>query len=154
MRTFEGGFGGTGIDANMAAVEDCEVKMLNCGGLVGVVCGGLLLPLSEVLSSGRDTINGLFTGGTGCGFCLARATALVSLAAATADTFVEALAVFFTPPVLATDAFELALLATAWRRAAVLAMPCLVGWEEACTEEVTAEGLAGYSTNMSLHLVI
>jgi hypothetical protein len=33
--TFVGGFGGTGIDASMAAVEDIEVKVLRCRGLVG-----------------------------------------------------------------------------------------------------------------------
>jgi hypothetical protein len=69
------------------------------------------------------------------------------LAAATAETFVEAL-VFLTPPVFAADVFELALVATACRREVVLATPCLVSCE-AWTEEGRLAGLAEWS-NTSL----
>ena len=37
-----GGFGGIGMEAKIAAVDDVEVTEVISGGLVGVVCGGLL----------------------------------------------------------------------------------------------------------------
>ena len=90
---FDGnGLGGAGMDARIAAVD------IVCRCFVGVVCGCLLRPLRDEGLSGSETMRGLAVLGVVCGFCLARATALVIFATATADTFVAGLAVFFTPP--------------------------------------------------------
>ena len=139
-----GGFGGTGIEAKIAAVDDVEVTEVISGGLVGVVCGGLLRPPREVTFRGRETISGLPLD-RGGGFCLARATAFVIFAAATAETFVEALDGFLTPPVLTVPlVLEAAEVAMELSRAVALAMPCLVSWEGR-TEEGGGAGWAGCS---------
>ena len=140
--TLEGGLGGAGMDASIAAVEDVEVIEVICGSLVGVACDCLLRP---VTFSGSDTMSGLLVVGTGGWACLARATALVIFAAATAETFVDALVVFFTTAGFTADVFVAALVATVWRRAVALAIPCLVSWE-LLTEEEGAVDLAGGST--------
>lgn len=121
---FVGGLGGTGMDAKIAAVD------ITCGCFVGVVCICLPRPPRDEGLIGSDTMRGLVTVGGGWGFCLARATALVILAAAMADTFVAGLVVFFTPPDLTTLVLELELVAVEWiTLVAVLETPCLTGWE-------------------------
>lgn len=140
--TLEGGLGGAGMDANIAAVEDVEAIEVICGSLVGVACDCLLRP---VTLSGSDTMSGLLVIGTGGWACLARATALVIFAAATAETFVDALVVFFTTAGFTADVLVPALVATVWRRAVALAIPCLVSWELRAEEE-GAVGLAAGST--------
>lgn len=140
--TFEGGLGGAGMDANIAAVEDMEVREVIDGSLVGVACDCLLRP---VTLSGNDTIRGLLVVGTGGWACLARATALVIFAAATAETFVEVLVVFFTTAGFTADVLVAALVVTEWRREVALATPCLVGWVVRTVEEGAVD-LAGESS--------
>lgn len=139
-----GGLGGTGIDANIAAVEDVEVMEV-IGSLVGVACDCLLRPVSDVTLSGSDTISGLVVVGTGGWTCLARMTAFVIFAAATAETLVEALVVFFTPPGFTVEVLVPVLAATEWSTVVALVIPCLVDWELR-TEEEGAVGLVGGST--------
>lgn len=147
--SFTGGLGGAGMDAKMAAVDDVEVTEAICGSLVGVACDCLLCPLSDVAFSGRDTMRGLVAVDTEGGFCLARATAFVIFAAATAETLLEDLDTFFTSPVLATDVFAFVLAAKGWSREVTCETPCLLSWET-LTEDGGAVDLAVSST-ASLH---